>query len=578
MFYVKIKNERKMNDTMQKKIFSTIMCITSVLILLSEIIFCEPVLAEESDKPNFTNLIVFAKFSDEEEFIDNVYADTTVRNILDNTYNKSVYSVADYFKTVSYGRTNMQTLYLFDEDNSVTLSKPRGYYAEKTDQNPEGYESGYESSRIYELQVDWANTVSDVIAKGNKPKDIDGNEYNFADLDRNGDGKIDLITVIYKNTEQDISVNWKSPLWDYQSYSNMISVQEGDNTYQSGEYVQLTCNYENVNGLILYRGTDNLPILATGKICHETMHALGPKDLYRSDQKSAVYYMSLMGKHLSPIGQYISVKERESLGWLDENQIRTIEKNGTYKLSVASAENGVVAYKTDLPNEKTLYLEYRRFDENGNKYDSKNKGIYSCKDGGVIKGITLKSGLICYLVNTGVRFPSNLNTYGSLWNMEVVSHGQYSTMSDCAVGEGENLYIGSGVSVDVTNMTCDELDFEISGIIEPILTPTPTLSPTPAPTPTPTSTPSPIPTPIVPEIDCEIENENLYVSLKNDTLNGVVLVAEFDKDGNLIRFATHTPQKEINTTLLSETVTASVMWWDSLDAISPIANAKTLTK
>ena len=72
---------------------------------------------------------------------------------------------------------------------------------------------------------------------------------------------------------------------------------------------------------MLYRGEDNLPILPTGKICHETMHALGLKDLYRSNQTSAVYYMSLMAKHLTPIGQYISVKERESLGWLDNNQI-----------------------------------------------------------------------------------------------------------------------------------------------------------------------------------------------------------------------------------------------------------------
>ena len=40
-------------------------------------------------------------------------------------------------------------------------------------------------------------------------------------------------------------------------------------------------------------------------------------------------------------------------------------------------ENGTVAYKRDLPNGKTLYLEYLRFDEKGNKYDNKNKKLYS---------------------------------------------------------------------------------------------------------------------------------------------------------------------------------------------------------
>ena len=423
------------------KLFKTAICIITTLILIFGTIPCGAVLSDESNAPTFTNLVVFMKFSDEDEFINNTYADTTVRNILDNTYNKSVYNVADYFKTVSGGKMNMQTLYLFDNNNSLTLSKP---------------------------------------------KDIEENQYNFADLDRNRDGKIDLITVIYKNTTQNISVGWNSPLWDYHSYSNMISVQEGVNTYQSGEYLQLTCNYENVNGLVLYRGEDNLPILPTGKICHETMHALGLKDLYRSNQTSAVYYMSLMAKHLTPIGQYISVKERESLGWLDNNQIKTIDKNGTYTLYPASAQNEVVAYKRDLPNGKTLYLEYRQFDDNGNKYDTKNKKLYSCNTGDLIKGVTLKSGLICYLANTGVRFPSNINTTGVNWNMQVVSNGQYSTMSDCAVGDSEELYIGNDIFVYVTNMSADKLEFEISGIAE--TTPTPTLTPSPTPSPTPTPT------------------------------------------------------------------------------------------
>ena len=196
-----------------------------------------------------------------------------------------------------------------------------------------------------------------------------------------------------------------------------------------------------------------------------------------------------MAKHLTPIGQYISVKERESLGWLDNNQIKTIDKNGTYTLYPASAQNEVVAYKRDLPNGKTLYLEYRQFDDNGNKYDTKNKKLYSCNTGDLIKGVTLKSGLICYLANTGVRFPSNINTTGANWNMQVVSNGQYSTMSDCAVGDGEELYIGNDIFVYVTNMSADKLEFEISGIAE--TTPTPTLTPSPIPSHTPTATPRP---------------------------------------------------------------------------------------
>ena len=92
------------------KLFKTAICIITTLILIFGTIPCGAVLSDESNAPTFTNLVVFMKFSDEDEFINNTYADTTVRNILDNTYNKSVYNVADYFKTVSGGKMNMQTL------------------------------------------------------------------------------------------------------------------------------------------------------------------------------------------------------------------------------------------------------------------------------------------------------------------------------------------------------------------------------------------------------------------------------------------------------------------------------------
>ena len=153
----------------------------------------------------------------------------------------------------------------------------------------------------------------------------------------------------------------------------------------------------------------------------------------------------------------------------------------------------------------------------------------------MIKGVTLKSGLVCYLADTGVRFPSNLNTSGSEWDMEVISHGQYLTMTDCAVEGEESLYIGSGIFVDATKMTADALEFEISGIEQ-----------------------------VEPQIYCSIEGENLSVMLQNGTLTGILLVAEYDGNGVLLRFATRLPEEELKIPLLSETRTAKVMWWNSL--------------
>lgn len=421
--------------------------------------------SSSDDDINFMNLVIFCKFADEEEFINNEYDGNSVVDILDNTYNKSKYSAADYFAEVSGGKLNMKTVYLFGADGSLTLSKTRGYYAEKDLQNPNGYDKGQEMLRMSELSRDWGESVNKAVENGSMPTDAQGKTYSFADLDKDGDGEIDLITIIYKNTVQNITVGHSDPLWDYETRSNAVSVTENNKTYTSGEYVQLTCQYENKNGeLTLYKGGDGLTILgALGKICHETMHALGPLDLYSSSNDYKVGYMSLMGKHTSPIGQYISVKERESLGWLDDSRIKTLNGDGNYTIKQASKDLGVVAYKKDMPNNKTLYLEYRCFDENGNKYDKQDKDAVYTATGAKPPKITLKSGLICYLVDSDKKFPSNLSGRNQ---MDVLSHGTYDTNTDCAVGEGENIeiYNGNGwMNISVTGMNGDELSFTVTG-------------------------------------------------------------------------------------------------------------------
>lgn len=329
---------------------------------------------------NFTNLVVFARFADESEFINDVYEQTKVRNIIDNTYEKSEYAVSDYFRNVSFGKVKMKTLYLFAEGGSLVLSKNRGYYAEKDDLNPEGYEKSDENLRLGELCNDWSGALTEAFNNGNKPSDIEGNVlYGYSDLDKNGDGKIDCITVIYKNTVQSISVSWSSPLWDYHYYTSGVSVSENGKTYRGSDYIQLTFSYALSGGeSVLYKASDGLPVVTSGKICHETFHVLGLQDLYRSDGSSEVYFMSVMAKPVSPVPQSISVKEAEALGFLGENEIKTITSSGTYELETLNAESsGVVGYKIELPSsDKTVYLEYRNFDGE-NKYDDKAKTIYS---------------------------------------------------------------------------------------------------------------------------------------------------------------------------------------------------------
>ena len=126
-----------------KKGFSIIMAFVTVMTMLfSGVTFADDTNENTESKTkesNFTNLIVFARFVDEDEFIDNSYNGESVRKITDNTYNSAYFNVSDYYEITSRGSLKINSVYLFNKGGSVQLSHPRGYYAEYSEENPEGY-------------------------------------------------------------------------------------------------------------------------------------------------------------------------------------------------------------------------------------------------------------------------------------------------------------------------------------------------------------------------------------------------------------------------------------------------------
>ena len=102
------------------KIIAFVLCVQIIFACLFE---TASAYDNESDS-NFTNLIIFAKFGDEDEFINDNYGES-VRKITDNSYNSAQYNVSDYFRSVSNGKVNMDSVYLFDNGGSVTLSRKR---------------------------------------------------------------------------------------------------------------------------------------------------------------------------------------------------------------------------------------------------------------------------------------------------------------------------------------------------------------------------------------------------------------------------------------------------------------------
>ena len=416
----------------------------------------------QGEETNFTNLIAFAKFQGEDEFINDIYSDVSVRQIVENMYTSSEYSISNYFNLSSNGKVKIKNVYAFDNGNSITLEKQRGYYAEYSEENPIGYTYSEQYERLYDLKEDWGKSLNSLFSSQDKLFDYQGNSlYNYDILDKNSDGKIDAITIIYKPSPDNISVSWSSPLWNYQDYSSLVEFNYNGKTITSGNYVQLTNTYTH-----LYKDRSGFKIISLGATTHEMAHIFGLKDLYNSQFQSPIYYMSLMGKPISPLPQYLTCKEREALGWIDDNMIKTINKNDIYSLSAvkSSKQNEVIAYKAKLKNNKTLYLEYRNFDSKENIFDTQRKDCYQ-EDGTQILGLSLKSGLVCYLADSDIKFPSNLNVSGNKWTFQALG-GTYATKSDCAVKEGEEIFADSDTSISVISLDENELTFEIKGAFE----------------------------------------------------------------------------------------------------------------
>lgn len=411
---------------------------------------------------NFTNLIVFARFADESEFVDDVYEGEPVRQIIDNSYNTATYSVGDFYRNASADKLRMNSVYLYKENGSVQLPHERGYYASYSADNPNGYKTAKEkAARMYELRIDWSNAVNDAIKAGNSITNYDGSKrYDYKDLDKNGDGIIDAITVIYKNTTQNISVAWSDPLWNYKDYGDYVEIPlENGKQLKSRYYVQLTNTYD-----YLYHAQDNKPVVSLKAPIHEMGHIFGLLDLYNASNVSPVYYMSTMSNAISPVPQGISIKEKEALGWTDSHTLQEITQTGNYTLRV-SGTNGTqdcVGYKVNIPNRnKTLYLEYRNFSADGSKYDTQSKTITDSK-GKNVNGINIHAGLVCYLANSDIRFPSNMNGKPGSWDFEVLG-GKEATKADAAVGLNQTLEIVDGMSVCVTVMDNNTLTFHIEG-------------------------------------------------------------------------------------------------------------------
>ena len=416
------------------------------------------------------NMAIPIRFDGEDEYLNEKVTETNdITNIelIDNTYNKSEYSVREYYRAVSNQTLNLRTVYLSENDNkftSIKLAHTRGYYSPKTDENPEGYTTDKEYRRL-ELLRDWSNKVQEAVDNGAKLKNMAGEEIGFDKLDSDNDGYIDAITVLFTPTDAKYASSWDGgtiPLWAYHTINNRITIKTAKGTLTSNRYNQAPIQNDPVS--IYKEAGSDIYFVNNKTLIHEMGHIFGLLDLYTASGKSEpVCFMSAMAKALSPVVQFMTSREREAVGWLDADNITPITKAGEYTLPPTKdkRQDGTVAYTLELPNNHKLYLEYRYVDDREiNRFDlnAQNRKIYNLLGNYVSANGLKKSGLLVCDSDMSVRFPKNLS---GVTQLSAIG-GQYNTRIDAPMSVGEDITYG-GYTISVTELTKEKITFNVSG-------------------------------------------------------------------------------------------------------------------
>jgi M6 family metalloprotease-like protein len=285
-----------------------------------------------------TNLVVFIRFADDEEFteslepINQMFNDTTPYNI----------SVYNYYHTMTYGKINYHTVYTSNILNNTIVSyqdiMPRAYYQPYSDTNPGGYPPqtmGITNPRETELLVRAIRYVDSLHL-------VDAN----LNLDGNNDGKIDNISFIIKG---DVG-GWNDLLWPHMNFFGPESAQLSVNGKTPNAY-----NFEFAN---------SGPYFTASVFSHEMAHSLGIPD----------YYHYFNYGNVSPVGQWdemgtnnlqqiSAIIKYKFLGIIDEPI--EITEDGHYVLNSNTSSDHQNCYfiRSAINPDQWYTIEYRNCDD-----------------------------------------------------------------------------------------------------------------------------------------------------------------------------------------------------------------------
>ena len=279
---------------------------------------------------SFDNIVVFIRFSDEEEFGESIAEYGSWFDLDEPGHN----SLRNYFLEVSYGRLAIRSVFCpFPRKLQVVSfqdSHPRGYfqpYDSRT--NPDGYQGDYEAA------------IREQTLLGDAVESLSGQISPALNIDGDNDGYVDNVCFIVKGDPD----GWGDLLWPHM-WSLYLSSASINNKRVYTFNLQLQ---------------NTLKRRGVGVLCHEMFHSLGSPDLYHysDDGLNPVGQWDVMESNREP-PQHMGAHMKHKYGqWIDS--IPEITASGVYTLRplTSPVQN---CYKVKSPASATEYfvLEYRR--------------------------------------------------------------------------------------------------------------------------------------------------------------------------------------------------------------------------
>lgn len=275
------------------------------------------------------NLVVFIRFSGENEFTDSLaYYSRLFNNQIPNSN-----SMYNYFKEVSYNQLFISTTFYPLSLNYFVASYQdtavRAYFMPyNATTNPLGYTSSNKTEREHNLLKRAVQYIADMVP-------------DTLNLDGDNDGRVDNVCFIVYGS----STAWADLLWPHMwSLYSVTANIRGKRVY--------TYNFQLQN---------SLKSSGVGVLCHEMFHSLGAPDLYHytSNGISPMSRWDIMDANMNPPQHMCAYMKWKYGTWI--SSLPVISAPGTYTLKyLLSPTNNIFKILTPYSSLEYYVVEFRR--------------------------------------------------------------------------------------------------------------------------------------------------------------------------------------------------------------------------